>query len=125
MKKSKLSLILAFVISTPAFAAANADYPPISFVAPSSGRSPVDKTQFLMLVVEPGFISCDGVAIPQAGVIGYVNGALKAKGASFLGVHIRQGIKFGDVVKALDELRKTEAKSIGVSMVELAPGKEP
>ena len=58
-------------------------------------------------------------------MIGYVNETLKSKNASFLGIHIRQGIKFGDVVKALDELRKTDAKSIGVSMVELAPGKEP
>ena len=125
MKPSILSVILALVICTPVFAAANADFSPISIIAPGAGGSPVDKTQFLILVVEPGFISCAGVPIPPAGVIGYVNETLKSKNASFLGIHIRQGIKFGDVVKALDELRKTDAKSIGVSMVELAPGKEP
>ena len=125
MKKALPVGILAFLISLTALAAAGPDYPPISIIPPSSGNSTIDKTQFLILVVEPGFISCDGVRVPPAGLIGYINGALKAKGASFLGVHIRQGIRFGDVVKVLDELRKTDAKSIGVSMVELSPGKEP
>src|SRR4051812_5695732 len=62
MKKSILSVILAVVISGPVFAAANTDYPPISIVAPTGGSS-VDKKQFLMLVVDAGFISCDGTAI--------------------------------------------------------------
>lgn len=125
MKNPILSFVLVVFVSASPLVAANADYPPISIVAPGSGKSPADKAQFLILVVEGGFISCEGVPIPQAGVVGYVNGALKAKGASILGVHIRQGTKYGDVVKALDELRKTEAKSIGVSMAELAPGKDP
>lgn len=125
MKKSILPVILALGISAQALAASNADYPPISFVGPGKAGSSVDKTQFLVLVVEQGFISHNSTPIPQGGVVSYINSALKVQGASFLGVHIRQGIKFGDVIKALDELRKTEAKSIGVSMVELAPGKEP
>jgi biopolymer transport protein ExbD len=125
MKKSLLSLILTLSISVQALAASDTDYPPISFVGPSKAGPSIDKTQFLVLVVEQGFISHNSTPIPQGGVVNYINSTLKAQGASFLGVHIRQGIKFGDVVKALDELRKTEAKSIGVSMVELAPGKEP
>ena len=60
MKPSILSVILALVICTPVFAAANADFPPISIIAPGAGGSPVDKTQFLILDVEPGFISCAG-----------------------------------------------------------------
>jgi biopolymer transport protein ExbD len=125
MKTHMLSIVLALGICGQVFAASNVDYPPITFVVPGGGGSPVDKTKFLILVVEPGFISHDSTPIPEGGVITYVNNALKVQGASFLGIHIRQGIKFGDVVKVLDELRKTQAKSIGVSMVELAPGKEP
>jgi biopolymer transport protein ExbD len=125
MKKSILLLIFTLSLSAQGFAASDADYPPISFVGPGKAGSSVDKTQFLVLVVEQGFVSHNSTPIPQGGVINYINSTLKAQGASFLGVHIRQGIKFGDVVKALDELRKTNAKSIAVSMVELAPGKEP
>lgn len=100
-------------------------YPPISIVIPGAGTSTVDKSQFLVLVVESKFISHEGTPIPSDGLISYINNTLKAQRASFLGVHIRQGIKYGDVVRALDELRKTEAKSISVSMVELPVGKEP
>jgi biopolymer transport protein ExbD len=122
----KTTLLLALTLALSSVFAAGADYPPISMIPPSSGKAPVDKSQFLLLVIEPGLVvSHEGVPIRTDGVISYVNGALKAKGASLLGVHIRQGIKYGEVVRILDDLRKTDAKSIGVSMVEIAPGKEP
>lgn len=125
MKKTILFAILALGFASHALASDKTDYPPISFVVPGVGSTPVDKTQFLTLVVEAGFITHSGTPIPSDGVVAYVNHALKAQGASFLGVHIRTGIKFADVVRALDELRKTDAKNIGVSMVELPLGREP
>jgi hypothetical protein len=125
MKKTILFILLALGVSAKVIAASSPEYPPITFVAPGAGSSNVDKSKFIILVVEPGFLSHNGIPIPQGGVVAYVNSTLKAQGATFLGIHIRQGIKFGDVLKALDELRKTDTKSIGVSMVELAPGKEP
>ena len=39
--------------------------------------------------------------------------------------YAREGIKYGDLVKAIDALRKTDAKDIAVSTVELAMGREP
>lgn len=124
MKTILLSTILFLGVSS-ALAASSADHPPIAFVVPGASTTPVDRSQFLFLVVEAGFISHEGQPITAEAITDYVNNALKAQGATKLAVHIRQGIKFGDVVQALDLLRKTEAKSIGVSMVELAPGREP
>lgn len=124
MKTTLLSTILVLGFSVPALAASTADHPPISFVVPGSSSTPVDRSQFLFLVVEAGFISHDGSPIAAEAVTDYINNALKEQGATKLAVHIRQGIKYGDVVQALDLLRKTEAKSIGVSMVELAPGRD-
>ncbi len=123
MKKTMLSAIVALGLVAPVLASGN--HPPISFVIPGGGSTAVDKSQFLVLVVDAGFVTHDGNPIPGGGLVAYVNNVLKAQGASYLGIHIRQGIKYGDVVRALDELRKTEAKSIGVSMAELAPGREP
>jgi biopolymer transport protein ExbD len=126
MKRSLLPLLLvALGFSAEAFAASKVSYAPISFVVPGTSSVPVDTSQFLILVVERGFLSHNGSPIPDGGVVSYVNRALKEQGATSVGVHIRQDIRFGEVVQALDELRKTDAKSIGVSMAELAPGKEP
>jgi hypothetical protein len=54
----------------------------------------------------------------------YIDTALKAQGASYLGVHIREGVKYGDVVRALETLRLTSAKSILVSLAELPIGRD-
>jgi len=101
------------------------DLPPISFVLPGAGASTIDRSQYIILVVEAGFISHNGSPIPHDGVISYVNAALKAEGAAFVGIHVRPGITFGEVVRAFDQLRQTNARSIGVSMVELPVGREP
>lgn len=124
MKTTLLSAILALGVSGHALAASAADYPPISFVVPGGSNTQVDKTKYLFLVVETGFISHESNPIAAETVSEYINNTLKARDATMLAVHIRQGVKFGDVVQALDLLRKTHAKSIGVSMVELPHGKE-
>ena len=125
MKKPILLSLVLIGLCASLFADEKKDYPQISFVLPSKSGPSVGPDQFVTLVVEQGFISHDEKPIPEEAVIAYVDNALKSKNASYLGVYIREGIKFGDVVKALDVLRHTTAKSIGVSMAELSSGKRP
>lgn len=100
-------------------------YPNISFVGPGSGKKTVSRDQFVLLVVEGPFISYESQPIPSAGLVDYVNNLLKIKNVSYLGVHAREGVKYGDIIRAIDLLRKTEAKDIGVSLIELPAGREP
>ena len=125
MKAPIRFVLLGICLFAGALAAERAAHPPISFVLPGSGSSTVDRTQFLIVVVEPGFLSHENTPLPSDSVIAYINNALKAQGASYLGIHVRQGVRFGDLVRALDELRKTDAKSVGVSMSELPVGRDP
>lgn len=124
MKILTLSVVLVSGILSPLLAASAGDYPPVSFVVPGGSNTTIDKSKYLVLVVEPGFISHENQPIAADAVAAYINTTLKDRGATMLAVHIRQGITFGDVVQALELMRKTEAKSIGVSMIELPTGKE-
>lgn len=125
MKKSLLLSLLAIGFCTTLLGEEPKNFPQISFVLPSTGGTPISKDQFVTLIVEAGFISHDDKPIPAEAVVAYVDNALKAQNASYIGVYIREGIKFGEVVKALDVLRHTTAKSIGVSMAELSSGRRP
>lgn len=125
MKKPVLLTLLAIGLCAELPAAEKNNYPQISFVLPGSSGSTVSRDEFITLVVEPGFISHDDKPIASDAAVTYVDNALKAQNASYIGVYIREGIKYGEVVKALDVLRKTAAKSIGVSMIELAAGRRP
>jgi len=100
------------------------DYSRITFVGAGKGKA-MDRDQFVTLVVEGPFVSFDKSRIPDDALVPYVNRLLKDKGVSYLAVYAREGIKFGDLVKAIDALRKTAAKDIGVSTIELAVGREP
>lgn len=100
-------------------------YPNIAFVGPGSGKTTISRDQLVLLVVEGPFISHEGKPVPSAGIVDYVNSLLKIKNVSYLGVHSREGVKYGDVIRAIDVLRKTNAKDIGVSMIELPAGREP
>ena len=82
------------------------------------------KESLVLLVIEGPTLSHEAKTIPDAGVVDYVNNLLRLKNASYLGVYAREGVKYGEVVKALDVLRKTNAKDIGVSMSELPAGRE-
>jgi hypothetical protein len=125
MKKLLMLVFIAIGLCADTLAADRTDYPPISFLTPGGGKSNIARDQYVMLVVEAGFISHDNSPIPSDAVVAYVNNLLKAKNAAYLGVHIRTGIKYGEVVRALDALRMTAAKSIGVSMIELSVGRDP
>lgn len=106
-------------------AADKEEFPRVTFVGVGNGKGPVDRDQFLLLVVEGPYLSYEANPIPGDGVVEYVNNLLKSRKVSYIGMHIREGTKYGDVVKAIDLLRKTDAKNIGVSMIELAVGRTP
>ena len=99
-------------------------YPQISLVGVGNNKNPVPKESLVLLVIEGPTLSHEAKTIPDAGVVDYVNNLLRLKNASYLGVYAREGVKYGEVVKALDVLRKTNAKDIGVSMSELPAGRE-
>lgn len=126
MKKYIIHVVLALGLGASLFAAERTSYPPITFMPPPHHKSerPMSDDQFVVLVVEGDTISCDRSPVPSGAVVDYVNNLLKTKGVYYLAVHIREGVKFGDVVKALDALRHTNAQSIGVSMVPLPLGRE-
>ena len=124
MKYRLLFVLAAICVGSVLRADGGSDYARISFVGPGKGTV-VNRDQFVVLVVEGPYISCEKSRIPDEGLVDYVNTVLKTKGASYLAVYARQGVKYGEVVKAIDVLRKTDAKDIGVSTVELAAGREP
>jgi biopolymer transport protein ExbD len=127
MKSIKYPLLLA-VLAIGFCAAVRADdksdFPRISFVGPGTGHA-MDPSQYIKLVVEGATLSFEKNPVPEAGEVDYVNDLLKIKNVSMIAVFTREGIKYGDVVRAIDLLRKTNAKNVGVSMVQLAPGREP
>ena len=125
MKYRLLFVLAAVCVGSVVHADGGSDYARISFVGPGKGTVVVDRDQFVVLVVEGPYISCEKSRIPDEGLVDYVNTVLKTKGASYLAVYAREGVKYGEVVKAIDALRKTDAKDIGVSTVELAAGREP
>lgn len=93
-------------------------------VVPSSGTSTVSDSKFVVLVVESAHISHDGVPISAEGLIAYLNTTMSAEEAPYLAVHIREGVTYGDFVTAIDALRKTETKSISISLKEVPLGRE-
>lgn len=117
---------LALGLGAPVFAGEKMDYAQISFCMPGqSAKPPLPPESFVMLVVEGAAFSCDKTSLSGNEVVEYVNKTLEVRNASYVGVYVREGSKYGDVVRALDVLRGTKAKSIGVSMKELAIGCEP
>lgn len=125
MKIRMLAALLAFGLCTAALAEVKREYPQIAFVGPSTGKTEVKRDQFILLVIEGLYVAHEKTPIADEGLVGFVNDLLKAKGVSYVGVHIREGVKYGDVVRALDRLSQTNAKNIGVSMTELPAGREP
>ena len=125
MKKHLVIALLTFGLTSAAFAEqSRSQHPPISFVVPSAGTSTVSKDQFLVVVIESAHISHHGVPISADGLVDYLNETMSTENAAYIAVHIRDGVTYGDVVRSLDALRKTTAKSIAVSMKELPVGRE-
>ena len=54
-----------------------------------------------------------------------MNGLLAEKKATYVGIYVRVGSKYGDVMRAVDLLRKSTARNIGVSSIEISGNREP
>ena len=83
------------------------------------------KDEFVSLVVDGPTICHEGSAIPMEQVVSLVNGLLAEKKATYVGIYVRVGSKYGDVMRAVDLLRKTNARNIGVSSLEISGNREP
>ncbi len=118
-----MMFLLALGLGTAAHAAT--DHARIAFVKPGVAKGVVmDSSQYVKLVIEGPFVSHDKIPVSDEGLIDYVDKILKSSGATYLAIYVREGIKFGDVVRTLDSLRKTSAKDIAVNTVEIALGRD-
>ncbi len=124
----KLLLVAAFVIGFSSSLRADEprEYAQVTLTGASDGKRPTTpRDQLVILVVDGDVITHDASPIPTADVVPLVNALLKEKKISLIGVYVREGTKYGDVVRAVDILRQTTAKNIGVSMHMIPPGREP
>ena len=125
MKKFIVSVVISIGLISGAFAQSQRDvYPPVSPVVPSSGSVKVSPDKFVVLVIESEHISHDGAPISAEGLVAYLNSTMSTEEAPYLAVHIREGITYGDFVNAVDALRRTNTKSISISMKEVPLGRE-
>jgi biopolymer transport protein ExbD len=125
MKKFMVSVIISIGLISGAFAQSQRDtHPPISLMAPSSGSTQTNESKFVVLVIESAHISHEGAPISAEGLVAYLNATMSTEEAPYLAVHIREGITYGDFVNAVDVLRKTNTKSISISLKEVPRGRE-
>ena len=76
----------------------------------------MSRDQFVTLVIDGPVLMYESTPIPNDEVVAYVNKLLQMKGVAYIGLYIRDGTTYGDVIRAVDTLRKTNTKSIGVSV---------
>lgn len=125
MKNHILLTLLTLCLCATVVAEETKSYPRVSFVGPASGKTTIPREQLVILVVEGPYLSYEKNPIPEKGEVEYVNNLLKLKKNFYVGLYSREGVKYGDVLRAIDVLRKTDAKDIGVSMIEVPAGREP
>ena len=125
MKKFIVSAVLSIGLISGVFAQSPRDiHPPVSLVVPSSGSPKTNENKFVVLVIESAHISHEGAPISTEGLVAYLNATMSTEEAPYLAVHIREGITYGDFVDAVDALRKTNTKSISISLKEVPLGRE-
>lgn len=125
MKKGILVAIIALCACGASLAGEPNDLPRVAFCGPGGSGTPIDKDKYVMLVLEGSVFSHDGSIIADAELVPLVNSLLEAKGVSYVAVYVRESTKYGDLVRGIDALRKTNAKNIGVGMKELPQGRNP
>lgn len=125
MKKSILIALLVLCSCSAALADERSDYPRIAFCGPGGSGTPIEKDQYILLVLEGPVFSHDATMIPDNEIVPLVNSLLEAKGVSYVAVHVREGTKYGELVRGIDILRGTKAKNIGFGMKELPKGRNP
>ena len=120
-----LAFVCAAGLSADVTAGEPRDYARLAFIASGASRKPLSPDEYVTVVVEGPYLSYEQSAIPASGEVEFVDRLLKTKGVSYVAVYARQGIKYGDLVRAMDVLRSTAAKHVGISLTELKPGREP
>ena len=125
MKHRILLAVLAVGLGSALLADEPRSYAAVSLCGPGGGANPIKRSEYIVLVVEGPNLFFETTPVPSGRVVEYVNTLLKAKGVSYIGVYAREGTKYGEVIHAVDQLRATDAKNIGVSMTELPFGREP
>ena len=120
-----LMAVFALGLCSDVLAEVRQDYARISLCGPSGGKTSKNPSEFIILVIDGATVSYEAYPIPTGEVVEFVNNLLTAKEVSYIGVYAREGTKFGDVVRAMDALRKTRATNIGLSMTQIALGREP
>ena len=120
-----LMAVFALGLGAEMLAEGKQEYAQVSLCATSSSKTPPGPDQFVILVVDGPNLTYDANPIPNADVVDYVNQLLATKNASAIGVYTREGTTYGDVVRAIDALRETSAKNIGISTRALPFGREP
>jgi biopolymer transport protein ExbD len=119
-----LMAVFAAGLGTGVLAADKSELARVAMCGPNKSVNPPGPEKYVMLVIEGPTLSYDANPIPAADVVDYVNQLLATKNVSEIGVYAREGTTYGDVVRAIDTLRATNAKNIGISMKELAFGRE-
>jgi biopolymer transport protein ExbD len=125
MKHRILLAVLAVGLGSALFADESRTYAAVSLCGPGGGTNPIKRSEYIVLVVEGPNLFFETTPVPSGHVVEYVNNLLTAKNVSYIGVYAREGTKYGEVINAIDQLRATNAKNIGVSMTELPFGREP
>lgn len=125
MTVRSLIAVVAIGLGADGLAAEKTDLARVSFSFPSQAKHTIGPDEVIYLVVEGASLSYEATPIPESDVVTYVNKLLDIKKVAYIGVYSREGTKYGDVVKAIDLLRGTNAKNISVSMKELPAGRQP
>ncbi len=119
-----LLTVFAAGLCADVLAAEKHEFARVSLCSPGQSTNPPGPEKYVILVVEGPTLSYDAKPIQASEVVDYVNQLLATKDVAYIGVYAREGSTYGDVVRAIDTLRETNATNIGVSMKELAVGRE-
>jgi biopolymer transport protein ExbD len=119
-----LVAVLAFGSVSGLLAQEQPRYAPLTLAVASSGKPTASPDQVVTLVVDRGLITYESTPISYENVITYVDTLLVNNKAANVLVYVRAGTKYGEAMKALDLLRQTNAKAIGINPVELSFGRE-
>lgn len=111
-----LSAVFAIGLCSSLLGQNQKEYAQVSFCVPGSSEHPMSRDQFVTLVIDGPVLMYESTPIPNDEVVAYVNKLLQMKGVAYIGLYIRDGTTYGDVIRAVDTLRKTNTKSIGVSV---------
>jgi biopolymer transport protein ExbD len=122
----KLILVAGFAFGSVSglLAQAQPRYAPITLAIASAGKSTTTPDQVVTLVIDRSVLTYESAPITYENVVTFVDTLLATNKAGNLCVYVREGTKFGEVMTALDLLRQTSAKAIGISPTELRVGRE-